>query len=284
MKSKKRLGKGLGDLIPEHSFNDDVDVASKEVSEIDIDDIFPNEDQPRRNFDKQALVELENSIKRLGIIQPVVVRKVKKGYEIVAGERRWRASKNIGLKKIPTVIKDVSDVEQAQMALVENLQREDLNAIEEAEAYRALMDNYNFTQAEVSEIVGSSRSHVANTLRLLNLDDEIQQLIVNNEISAGHGRALLRIDDTEERLRLVDKIINEGMSVRDIENLPQKSIKKIRKKVLPTKNAHILEVQSKLRDVLGTKVLIKHKDNKGKLEIEYYGEEDLERLLEFFNI
>ncbi len=287
MAKTRALGKGLDALIPTN-FNDSLDGESNQgiVNEILIDDIFPNVSQPRKQFDKNALNELENSIKKHGLIQPIIVRKTDSGYEIIAGERRWRASKNIGLKTLPVVVKEVSDSEQAQMALVENLQREDLSPIEEANGYKALMDDYGFTQTQLSDIVGYSRSNIANTLRLLNLSEDIQKMIADNKISGGHGRALLSIEDDTERSKVAKMIVQKNLSVRDVENLSAK-LKKTNKsskkssKASNIKNHEILAIQSKLQDSLGTKVTIYHGNKKGKLEIEYYGEEDLERLLTF---
>ncbi len=287
-KSKRAaLGRGLGELIPEKPYTEiEKEENINSVNEVDIDDVFANESQPRKYFDKDALLELEKSIHKHGIIQPIIVRKKKKGYEIIAGERRWRASKNIGSKKIPVIIKDVSDAELAQMALVENLQREDLNSIEEASAYKSLMDDYNFTQTELSEIVGHSRSHIANTLRLLNLDQDVQKMIIDDKISAGHGRALLSISDIQERHKIAQLIISNDISVREVEKMSQKLQKstKLNKKQNNKKDPYITKIENNLQNSLGTKVSIKHSKNKGKLEIEYYGEEDLERILEYFNI
>ncbi len=282
-RAKRALGTGLEQLIPQTIDNNEPqDINKNLVNEVDIDEIAPNALQPRKQFDKDALKELENSILKHGLIQPIIVKKIDNGYEIIAGERRWRAAKNVGLKMLPVVIREVSDSEQAQMALVENLQREDLSVIEEANAYKSLMDDYGFTQNQLSEIVGYSRSNIANTLRLLNLSNDIQKMIIDNKLSAGHGKALLSIDDKSKRMKIAKMIVDKNLSVREVEKLALQSEK--RKKVVKNeriKNHEILSIQSKLQDSLGTKVTISHTKKKGKIEIEYYGEEDLERLLSF---
>lgn len=279
MSVKKRgLGKGLSALI-----SDDVLLEEKSTKEsviyMDINLIIPNENQPRQEFDQEALDDLANSIKTHGVIQPITVRKIDNKYEIIAGERRWRASKIAGLKEIPCILKDVDEEISTQIALIENIQREDLNPIEEALAYKNLGENYNLTQEEIAKQVGKSRSYVANTMRLLNLHQEIIDYISKGELSPGHGKVLLGIKDKKDQLDTAKKIIKQSLNVRDTEALSTKNDKK--KKVnKTTKDPYIRDLEEDLMRVLGTKVNLILGKNKGKIEIEYYGEEDLERIIE----
>lgn len=279
MSVKKRgLGKGLSALI-----SDDVLFEEKSTKEsviyVDINLFIPNENQPRQEFDQGALDDLANSIKTHGVIQPITVRKIDNKYEIIAGERRWRASKIAGLKEIPCIVKDVDEEISTQIALIENIQREDLNPIEEALAYKNLGENYNLTQEEIAKQVGKSRSYVANTMRLLNLHQEIIDYISKGELSPGHGKVLLGIKDKKDQLDTAKKIIKQSLNVRDTEALSTKNDKK--KKVnKTTKDPYIRDLEEDLMRVLGTKVNLILGKNKGKIEIEYYGEEDLERIIE----
>lgn len=279
MSVKKRgLGKGLSALI-----SDDVLLEEKSTKEsviyMDINLIIPNENQPRQEFDQGALDDLANSIKTHGVIQPITVRKIDNKYEIIAGERRWRASKIAGLKEIPCILKDVDEEISTQIALIENIQREDLNPIEEALAYKNLGENYNLTQEEIAKQVGKSRSYVANTMRLLNLHQEIIDYISKGELSPGHGKVLLSIKDKKDQLDTAKKIIKQSLNVRDTEALSTKNDKK--KKVnKTTKDPYIRDLEEDLMRSLGTKVNLILGKNKGKIEIEYYGEEDLERIIE----
>ena len=283
---KKGLGKGLSALIPDEPIEDFInfDEEKDNILSIDISQIKPNKNQPRKEFDEKSLKELSDSIKTYGVIQPIIVRKIGKNYEIIAGERRWRASKIAGLEEVPCLVKDVEEFESIKMALIENIQREDLNPIEEAKAFRELMDNYNLTQEEVSQIVGKSRSYIANSIRLLNLDKKILDYIEEGSLSSGHARALLSIEDEKERSKIANEIINKKLNVRDTEELAKnmkKSKKHLQNKSKETyRDPIILNLEEELMAYLGTKVQIAEGKNKGKIEIEYYGDEDLERILE----
>lgn len=271
---KSGLGKGLGALIRE---NENEDKGS--VHELKITELEANQNQPRRYFDDQALQELADSIKLHGVVQPIIVRKSEDTYQIVAGERRWRAARLAGLKTVPVVIKDYSNVQVMEIALIENLQRQDLNAIEEAMAYKSLLEEHAMTQEEIAEKIGKSRSAIANTLRLLNLPETIRNLVVHGKISAGHARALLAIEDKAKQLEIAEKIVSQQLNVRDIEKLAsEKSSSK--NKIEKKKDVEILELEERLKKSLATKVNIIHKKNKGKIEIEYYSNDDLERILE----
>lgn len=283
---KKGLGKGLSALIPDEPIEDFInfDEEKDNILNIEISQIRANKNQPRKEFDEKSLKELSDSIKTYGVIQPIIVRKVGKNYEIIAGERRWRASKLAGLEEVPCLVKDVEEFESIKMALIENIQREDLNPIEEAKAFRELMDNYNLTQEEVSQMVGKSRSYIANSIRLLNLDKKTLDFIEEGSISSGHGRALLSIENEIERAKIANKIVNKKLNVRDTEELA-KNIKNNKKHVKNEKeeiyrDPIILNLEEELMTYLGTKVQIAEGKNKGKIEIEYYGDEDLERILE----
>ncbi len=222
MSVKKRgLGKGLSALIPDEPIIDivDVDSSDEKIKLIDISLVQPNKEQPRRDFDKDSLNELVDSIKKHGILQPIIVRKLDEGYEIVAGERRWRAAREAGLNTVPALVKELNQVEMSQIALIENIQREDLNSIEEAIAYRNLSEKYKLTQDEISQAVGKSRSYIANIMRLLKLDDEIIKLISEGIITSGHGRTLLSVEDRDVRLQASQTIVENSLSVRETEKL-----------------------------------------------------------------
>ncbi len=298
MAVKKGLGKGLGNLIPEgdkSASNTKVvekivekEVIVREPAEIvlKINEVEPNREQPRRNFDEDSLLELSESIKQYGIIQPIIVKKRDDYYEIVAGERRWRAAKMAGIKEVPVVIKDFSDREIMEVALIENLQREDLNPIEEALAYQRLIKEYNLKQDEVAERVSKSRVTVTNSMRLLKLDERVQKMLIDDMLSSGHARALLAVEDGEKQFTLAMKIFDEKLSVRETEKLiksmqhPQKS----RPARLPEYDFVYRDAEEKLKAAVGTKVVIKNKDNnKGKIEIEYYSKDDFERIVEMLS-
>ncbi len=274
--AKKALGKGLSALIPEYK-----EVKSSGVTELKITDIVAGENQPRRKFAQDALNELAESIKEHGIVQPIVVRKKENYYEIVAGERRWRAARLAGLKSVPVVIKDYSEIQAIEIALIENLQREDLNPIEEANAYKSLMDEHKISQEEIAKKIGKSRPAITNTLRLLNLDDEVKEFLITGELSAGHARALLAIDEKKKQIEIADKIIKEGLSVRQVEKI---SKKKEAIHMKEAKSPEIIEIEDRLRNLLHTKVNLIHGKKKGKIEIEYYSIDDLDRILELLEI
>ncbi|MDF2520306.1 MAG: parB-like partition protein [Clostridia bacterium] len=274
MGNKHGLGKGLGALIRENEQD-----MQNSVTELKITELEANQNQPRRFFDDQALQELADSIKQHGVVQPIIVRKVDESYQIVAGERRWRAARLAGLKTVPVVIKDYSNTQVMEIALIENLQRQDLNAIEEAIAYKSLLEEHDMTQEEISEKIGKSRSAIANTLRLLNLPEAIKSLVVQGKISAGHARALLAIEDQKKQLEIAEKIITQQLNVRDIEKLAAQKDSKEKSKEIK-KSVEIIELEDRLKKALATKVNIVHKKSKGKIEIEYYSNDDLERILE----
>ena len=296
MAVKKGLGKGLGNLIPESDKEAqktkvvekvvEKKVIVKEPAEtiVKINEVEPNKNQPRRTFDEDALLELAESIKQHGVIQPLIVKKRDKYYEIIAGERRWRAAKMAGLKEIPIVIKDLSDQEIMEVALIENIQREDLNPIEEAAAYKDLMEKeYNYKQDELAERVSKSRVAVTNSMRLLKLDERVQKMIIDDMISAGHARALLAITDSEKQYTIAMKVFDEKLSVRETEKLIKNLDKQVKPKVNTTPENDFIyrDIENKLKESMGTKVIIHNKDNnKGKIEIEYYSQDDFERIVD----
>jgi ParB family chromosome partitioning protein len=277
MINKRGLGKGLGALIPENE-----EKVGNSITEIKLTDIEPNDKQPRKEFDDIALTDLSESIKEHGVVQPIIVRKLGSGYQIIAGERRWRASRLAGKKTIPVIIKDCTNLEVMELALIENLQREDLNSIEEAQAYKSLIEEYKMTQEEISKQIGKSRPAIANSLRLLQLPEKIKDMISLGKISQGHARALLSIEGEKKQLEIAEKIIEQQLNVRQIEKLA-KAAKKIQKlETAPNEyQIEIKQLEERLRDALSTKVTIQHKYNKGKIEIEYYSNEELERIIEF---
>ncbi|SCG84562.1 Stage 0 sporulation protein J [Proteiniborus sp. DW1] len=293
MSVKKRgLGKGLSALIPDEPLKEITDAESNDekIIFIDISQIAPNIEQPRRDFNNETLDELVASISKHGIIQPIIVRKQDKGYEIVAGERRWRAAQKAGLKEIPAIVKELSQIEVSQIALIENLQREDLNPIEEALAYKNLSGKYKLTQEEISQAVGKSRPYISNVMRLLNLEKEILELISKGTITSGHGRALLTIEDGESRKKLCKTIVDNNLSVRETERLVKnyledkdKSKPSKKSKKSSEKDPIILGIEESLRKFFGTKVVVSKGSKKGKIEIEYYSDDDLERILELLS-
>ena len=294
------LGKGLDSLIPNKSDkltkpetkknNSEVKVSpAKKVKEdpkaseilLKINQVEPNRDQPRKEFDEDALLELADSIKQFGILQPLLVQKKKDYYEIIAGERRWRAAKLAGLKEVPVLIKSYTDQEIVEISLIENIQRENLNPIEEAMAFKRLLEEFHLKQDEVAERVSKSRTAVTNSMRLLKLSDKVKQMIIDDMISTGHARALLAIEDEEQQYLLATKIFDEKLSVRETEKLV-KSLKNPKKEVKKTTPEHQFiynDIAEKMKSIMGTKVNINAKANgKGKIEIEYYSEEELERI------
>ena len=278
-KRTNRLGRGLSALIPDIS----TEIDKKDIITIDLKNIYPNQDQPRRVFDEEKIKILSGSIKNYGVLQPIVLKPDDKGkYMIIAGERRYRASKLARKSDIPAVIKDIPMKDIMEIALIENLQREELNPIEEALAYRSLIKNYEVTQEEISEAVGKSRPHITNTLRLLNLPQKIMDMIDQGQITAGHGKALLRVNDENLQLELANKVIAEELSVRATEALAKKicedNIKEVPKKS-KEKDVFIVDVEEKLRNIFGTKVNISKGKKKGKIEIEYYNEDDLNNIV-----
>lgn len=302
-KKKTGLSRGLESLIPlgameEIESNDNKGAGEKKNTKISeekvnssgetivkISQIEPNRNQPRKNFDEDALQELADSIKQYGIIQPLVVQKKGKLYEIIAGERRWRAARLAKLKEIPVIIKEYTAQEIMEIALIENIQREDLNPIEEAQAYKRLIDEYKLKQDEVAERVSKSRTAITNSIRLLKLCDKVQEMLIEELISSGHARALLAIDDEEVQYNIAVKIMDEKLSVRETEKLVKTILNpKKEKTVEKVENMAVYEeIENKIKDAIGTKVKLTPKSNgKGKIEIQYYSNEELERLMEIF--
>lgn len=272
---RKALGKGLSALIPDELEKED----SRRIEEIDTNLICPNPNQPRRTFEQDKLDELTESIKKHGVIQPIIVRKDTDFYTIIAGERRWRACKNANIKSIPCIVRDIENKNASEIALIENIQREDLNPIDEANAYEFIMERYGITQEEVSNIVGKSRVYVTNIMRLSNLEEYVKNKIITNEISAGHGRAMLSLPP-DKQINVTDKIIKENLSVRDIEKLVRNSKKQPRKRTDPEKDKYITYVEELLTEKFSSRVNIKRNKNRGKIEIEYTNTDDLNRILD----
>lgn len=288
------LGKGLDSLIPnavgeakgKKEIKESVSQEKAPETIVKITKVEPNREQPRKNFDEDALQELADSIKQFGLLQPILVQDRKDYYEIIAGERRWRAAKLAGLKEVPVIIRNYSEQEIVEISLIENIQREDLNPIEEAQAYKRLLTEFHLKQDEVAERVSKSRAAVTNSIRLLKLSEEVQQMVIDEMISTGHARALLGVEDAEEQYMLAQKIFDEKLSVRDTEKL----VKNLHKPVKPKKKdnkaleAIYFEIEEKLKQRLGTKVIVSSKgDGAGKIEIEFFSHEDLDRLLEIIN-
>ena len=284
------LGKGLDSLIPEGKakpITNTTKTVEKEVKTVEqmvkISKIEPNREQPRRHFEEDALLELADSIKQFGVLQPLLVQKKGDFYEIIAGERRWRAAKLAGLKEVPVIIKNLTEQEIVEIALIENIQRENLNPIEEAQAYKRLLTEFNLKQDEVAERVSKSRTAVTNSMRLLKLSDDVQQMVIDEMLTTGHARALLSIEDSKQQYTLAQKIFDEKLSVRDVEKLVKNLNKPAKPKKITEKNMEIFyqDLEEKLKQVLGTKVSISSKENgAGKLEIEFYNNEDLDRFVE----
>ncbi|MEG0933560.1 MAG: ParB/RepB/Spo0J family partition protein [Lachnospiraceae bacterium] len=286
---RKGLARGLDILIPDkieksneiiNIKNNDVDPNQKMVKIIEVE---PNREQPRKTFEEDALLELADSIKQFGILQPLLVQKKADYYEIVAGERRWRAAKIAGLKEVPIIVKDFTKQEALEISLIENIQRENLNPIEEAIAFKKLLNDFALKQDEVAERVSKSRTAVTNSMRLLKLSGKVQQMIIDDMISTGHARALLAIEDQEQQYILATRIFDEKLSVRDIEKII-KEMRNPKKEIIKNeiKNAFIFEnLEEKMKSVIGTKVVVNQKSKeKGKIEIEYCSEEELERIFE----
>ena len=251
-----------------------------------LSEIVPNSEQPRKDFDEDALMELSESIKQFGVLQPLLVQKKGKYYEIIAGERRWRAAKLAGIKKVPAIIKEFSPQEVVEISLIENIQRENLNAIEEAHAFKRLIEEFNLKQDEVAERVSKSRTAVTNSMRLLKLDERVQKMLVDEMISTGHARAILGLEDPEMQYMAAQKIFDEKLSVRETEKLVKQLLnpKRVTETNMDTQTEAIYQtLEEKLKGIVGTKVSIqRNKNNKGKIEIEYYSQDELERIIELF--
>ena len=296
-KAGRGLGKGLDSLIPnmvgeakpktdvsKKSIEPAVEEIKKPDSVVKITKVEPNRKQPRKNFDEDALQELADSIKQFGLLQPILVQDRKDHYEIIAGERRWRAAKLAGLKEVPVIIRDYSEQEIAEISLIENIQREDLNPIEEAQAYKRLLTEFHMKQDEVAERVSKSRTAITNSVRLLKLCDAVQEMVIDDKISTGHARALLAIDDKDEQYNIAQRVFDEKMSVREVEKLV-KNLNKPGKPKKPETNTTLeaiyRDLEEKMKQKLSTKVSIKPKgDGSGKIEIEFYNHEDLDRIFD----
>lgn len=284
--AQRGLGKGLDSLIPASSSKENKEIKQNETV-VKITKVEPNRDQPRKNFDEDSLQELADSIKQFGLLQPILVQDRKDYYEIIAGERRWRAAKIAGLKEIPVIIRNYTDQEIVEIALIENIQREDLNPIEEARAFKKLLEEFHLKQDEVAERVSKSRTAVTNSVRLLKLSDSVQQMIIDDMLSTGHARALIPIEDKELQLQLAQRIFDEKLSVREVEKIvkvilnPEKE--KDKKEETPQSIQYIYQdIENKLKERLSRKVAIssKGKSGVGKIEIEFYSNDDLDRLIE----
>jgi len=284
MKSRG-LGKGLNALIVENIEEIDEKVeVKKDINVLKTIEIEPNREQPRQVFDEDSLIELSDSIKEYGILQPLLVTKDDGYYKIIAGERRWRAAKKAGLKQIPVIIKEYNAREVLEVSLIENLQREDLNPIEEAKAYQQLVENYKLKQDDISKKVAKSRSSIANSMRLLNLDGRVQQMLIDDMISTGHARPLLAINDKELQYQMAINIFDQQLSARETEKyvksqLAEPKIKKIQKNNL---SPIYKNIEDRMKEIMGTKVQILKGKKKGKIEIEYYSDEDLDRIVDLF--
>ena len=291
MAAARGLGKGLDIMLPDKIGTANAKEAGtnkkpeigKDIIFVKIGKIEPNKDQPRKNFDEDALQELADSIKQYGIVEPLIVQDRKTYYEIIAGERRWRAAKLAGLKEVPVIVRNYTEQEIVEISLIENIQREDLNPIEEAQAYKRLLTEFNLKQDEVAERVSKSRTAVTNSMRLLKLCDEVQQMIIDDMITTGHARALISIDDPEQQYTIAQKVFDEKLSVRDVEKLVKNLNKpeKVKKEPVTDKalEAVYQDLEEKLKQSLGTKVSIASRgDGAGKLEIEFYTHDDLEKI------
>ena len=292
---KTGLGKGLDSLIPASPVRKRVEkekteqqtgaVVKKEETRLRITEVEPNRDQPRKKFDEDGLLELSESIRQYGIIQPLLVQKRDDYYQIIAGERRWRAAKMAGLKEIPVIIKDLSEQEIVEVSLIENIQREDLNPIEEAQAYKRLITEFHMKQDEIAGRVSKSRTAITNSMRLLKLDERVQKMVIDDMISTGHARALLAIEDPELQYKAAIQVFDGKMSVREVEKMVKSltSQKPEKKKKELSNDFLYADMEEKMKALLGTKVVINRRaDNKGKIEIEYYSTDELERLLYLF--
>jgi len=284
--NRKALGKGIEALIPD--FDEDLSKGEDSNGSLNllIDEVFPNRLQPRKNFDDEKFNELERSIREHGVLQPIIVQKSVNGYELIVGERRWRASKKAGLKKIPAVIREVTDLESLELALIENLNRQDLNPIEEADGYERLAKDFGLTQEKIAKRMGKSRESVANIMRLLKLPRQVQQDMISGRLTMGHGRALLGLKSEQEILFLRKKIVDESLNVRATEiqvNLLKHKSEEPKRSKKTNKDIFIRNLQIELERKLGTKVEIATNQKGGKVVIKYYSNDDLERIIKMFN-
>ncbi len=273
---KKALGRGLESII--------AGTEQREVRNIPISNIKPNPFQPRKIFKDEELKDLADSIKENGVLQPITVRRVGEHYEIVTGERRYRACKLLGFKDIPAIVKDISNDKMVEWALIENVQREDLNVVEEAEAYRDLVEKFNLTHEDISKKVGKSRAHITNILRVLELEDNIKDLLKENKISFGHAKVLLYIKEQLRRKHLAERVFKEDLSVRDLEKLLSSGEEKHLKTHEKKKSVHLKDLENKLSEKLSRKVVVKYKKGKGSISLEFYNDEDFKKLLNFLGL
>ncbi len=273
---KKALGRGLESII--------AGTEQREVRNIPISNIKPNPFQPRKIFKDEELKDLADSIKENGVLQPITVRRVGEHYEIVTGERRYRACKLLGFKDIPAIVKDISNDKMVEWALIENVQREDLNVVEEAEAYRDLVEKFNLTHEDISKKVGKSRAHITNILRVLELEDNIKDLLKENKISFGHAKVLLSIKEPLRRKHLAERVFKEDLSVRDLEKLLSSGEEKHLKTHEKKKSVHLKDLENKLSEKLSRKVVVKYKKGKGSISLEFYNDEDFKKLLNFLGL
>ena len=275
MVKKNGLGRGIGNFLSSSDkIREVIEEDSSKLMEVDISDIIPNEAQPRKNFDKDELYDLSQSIRKYGIIQPLLLKKKEDKYEIIAGERRYRAAKDAGLSKVPAIVKNVSDEISSRIAIIENIQRKDLNPVEEAMSYKHLLDSQDLTQKELADEIGKSRQYIGNTIRLLKLDPRVLKLLEEEKISTSHGKNLLSIKDGDKQYREAIKIIKNSIPVNDNKKEPKRERKEV-------EDIFMEDIRSEIERALGTKVSIKKRGKFGKIEIEYYGEEDLSRLVDF---
>lgn len=278
---KRALGRGLSALIPPK----EVIVIDKQqeggVLQIPIIQIKPNKYQPRTDFDQEKLNELMNSIKEKGVIQPVLVRKTPSGYELIAGERRLKAAKSLGVEKIPAIVKDVTDIDMLEISLIENIQREELNPIEEANSFQKFITDFNFTQEKIAQVLGKDRSTIANTIRLLSLPEKVRGFITKNLLSMGHAKAILGLPSGEEQTRVSNLVVKKGLSVRETEQLVSKRSSGV-KRIKPGKDPNVADIEYKLQHILGTRVKINHGKKRGTIQIDYYSTEDLNRIVSIF--
>lgn len=286
--NKRGLGKGLDTMIPpvkNEKKSEKDDPAKEPETLVNITKVEPNREQPRKNFDEDALLELSESIKQYGLLQPILVQDRKDYYEIIAGERRWRAAKLAGLKQVPVIIKNLTDQEIVEISLIENIQRENLNPIEEAQAYKRLLNEFHLKQDEVAERVSKSRTAVTNSMRLLKLSDDVQRMVIDEMITTGHARALLGVEDPAEQYNLAQRIFDEKLSVREVEKIVKnmgKPVKPKKEKVVD-KSMQVIydDISEKLKTQLGTKVnIVPKEDGSGKIEIEFYSHDELDRILD----
>jgi ParB family chromosome partitioning protein len=284
LNKKYGLGRGLGALIPDDILNNSDTETT--VKKINIESISANEEQPRKNFDEGKIVQLSQSIKEHGIIQPLILNREKDKYIIVAGERRWRAARLAGLKEVPAIVMSLSDRDILEISLIENIQRQDLNPIEEAIAYKKLINDFKLKQEELANKIGKSRTAITNCMRLLNLDSRVQDYLINGLITEGHGRTLLTLEDKNSQYELAKSIIKNDLTVRQVEKLV-KDIKHAKKDIGNRQiksNPYYIDIEEKLKELFGTKVTLNDKKNKGKIEIEYYSPDDLQRILDILKV